>query len=509
MKKLFFIAILSSCLIDSIAQQFNIVAFPGNYPITYGAWCESLFNLKDDTIMLCTENFGTNTNPIYSSVALQTLKGTSFISLKEFKIQNQNIGYSRSKVVKINDTNYLNICQVFWYINNNPDSFKGYTKLIWVNPERNFDTIRTRDYYLNYDRISTIYNACVLNNRIYTIGRYSVNNTFAGENVFAACLNMEGDIIWQRDFGIANKSDVGWDITSDGKSKLLLGTNLNLTFLNGAVIKNDNVIFILDTLGNEILQKKMWKNTYTYIANIDPSNDGNYYFGGSQDTILEADDYSDRNSTIAKIDSNANIIWQRYFNDIPNRLKLMYNFDVLPNADVMITGSVNDNDGWICLLDKNGNVKWQHTYKSYDASTFNVLDCSLQASNGDFIFAGSANDSITNKQGSWIIRTDSNGCLVPSNCAPLSTQQIELDIDFDIIAYPNPTNAILQIKSSNGRSLHGALELYNNMGQQVFKTTLLYKTNTIQMSSFALGNYTIRYFDSEVKKWFVKRVIKN
>jgi Secretion system C-terminal sorting domain len=508
------IILFTFCLTSNVAysQQFNKTHFPGDTIANKGSWVLSMLPLDNDTIMVGVEFIKKTATSSNTAIRIQKLLGKSIVFEKEFEEPTKWVTYSKSKIIKINDTNYLNICPIIWYTGINADTPHVTTRLIFVNPKRNLDTILITEFYSSaINNLTGYYNGIYFDNKLYLSGQNSNPYNDKYSEIAMMCIDLQGNKIWETFFGTFNKYDGCSDIAISNNNKIIISAKLARVKNNmGDIIDEKNGIYILDTIGNILFQKNMWKSTHTYISNIRNSNDGYFYYGNRQDTIIGAFGSNDGIATIAKIDSLGIVVWQKYFVDNPNIDVNIYNFESLPNSDVMLTGSIGyDQEGWACLLNKNGNTKWEHTYKSFDSSVFNIIAASMQASNGDFVLAGTAIDSATKKQASWILRVDSNGCLVPSNCAPLSTQQIELDIAFDIIAYPNPTNAILQIESSNGRSLHGALELYNNMGQQVFKTTLLSNANTIKMSNFAIGIYTIRYFDTEVKKWFIKRVIKN
>lgn len=498
---------------SSRSQQFNFTHLPGNKLLDKYSWGLSIMPIYNDTILVAVDYAKIDNIHNRWATRLQKLVNNTIVFEKETSDSFQNISYLKSKIIKINDTNYLNLLCHFWYTGVNADTPHYNVKLIWVNPKNNFDTIFTKDFpsdSLTYTFVYT--NGVFLDDYIYLTGY--IGNLFDAKtmSILVSKFTPSGTNIWNKTYGVANKTDIGCQVATVGKDKILVSARTGKTNnSNGDVIDYKNSIHLIDTAGNLLFEKTMWKNTNSYITNIHNSNDGYFYYGNAQDTMLEADDYPDFNGTIAKIDSVGTIIWQKYFNEIPNTSKNIYNFESLSNSDVIITGSIGfDAEGWACLVDKNGVVKWQQSYKSFAGSTFNILACSMQAANGDFVFAGTAIDSATLKQGTWLVRVDSNGCLIPGNCAPLAVVQTELDFAFDINVFPNPATTTININSANSGFINGTILLYDINGKMVFEQAFHHqKTIQINSSNLPKGMYVLRYYDIDRNVWLNKKVIIN
>jgi hypothetical protein len=498
---------------SSKAQQFNFTHLPGNKLMDKGSWGESILPIDNDTILVAIEYLKIDNIHNRWATRLQKLVNNNIVFEKETSDSFKNLGYALSKIIKINDTSYLNIINYRWYTGINVDTPHNGAKLIWVNPKNNFNTILSKDFppdsitsTLNYT------NGVLFNDFIYLTG--IIGNVFATNtmNILVSKFTVSGINIWNKTYGVTNKNDIGYQIATVGNDKILISARTGETSnSSGDVIDYQNSIHLIDTSGSLVFEKNMWKNTNSYITNIHNSNDGYFYYGNAQDTMLEADDYPDFNGTIAKIDSVGTIIWQKYFNEIPNTSKNIYNFESLPNSDVIITGSIGfDREGWACLMDKNGVVKWQQSYKSFAGSTFNILACSMQAANGDFVFAGTAIDSAMLKQGTWLLRVDSNGCLIPGNCAPLAVVQTELDFAFDINIFPNPATTTININSAISGFINGSIVLYDINGKVVFQQAFHHqKTIQINSSNLPQGMYVLRYYDIDRDVWLNKKVLIN
>jgi hypothetical protein len=143
----------------------------------------------------------------------------------------------------------------------------------------------------------------------------------------------------------------------------------------------------------------------------------------------------------------------------------------------------------------NGNVVWQHYYKSYAATNFGVLCDAVELSNGDLVITGSASDSVSGgKQAIWLLRTDAQGCLL-QGCNPLGTVQLEPIQATQLVAYPNPTNSNIILQSNNGSLLQGAVQVLNAQGQMVYSVlqkTAIAKIN-IPLAKQPSGVYFVRY----------------
>ena len=500
--KYFFISLLVLIGFSSSAQYFNKIDFLGNYLYKNGEWGLSIIEYKKDSLILISDGkTGANLPLVYKS-SIKYLVGDSIIGEREISMPDTTISFAKSKILKLNDSvNILTLIVIYSTGISPNDTGYSYCKLFYIN-NKTLDTIKTVSLFGdNNNHHLWITRAEIIYNNIYLVGSSTPVSLHKTEFILI-CLSKEGIFQWQKIWSSTNQ----WN---DNYS--LAGYHKNCILIAGIKGNQSNIITKTDSLGNIIFEKTMWKNTNSYITNIHNSNDGYFYYGNAQDTMLEADDYPDFNGTIAKIDSVGTIIWQKYFNEIPNTSKNIYNFESLPNSDVIITGSIGfDREGWACLIDKNGVVKWQQSYKSFAGSTFNILACSMQAANGDFVFAGTAIDSATLKQGTWLLRVDSNGCLIPGNCTPLAVVQTELDFAFDINVFPNPATTTININSANSGFINGTILLYDINGKMVFQQAFHHqKTIQINSSNLPKGMYVLRYYDIDRNVWLNKKVIIN
>jgi hypothetical protein len=181
------------------------------------------------------------------------------------------------------------------------------------------------------------------------------------------------------------------------------------------------------------------------------------------------------------------------------------------------------NGGWLQKTDRNGDVIWRKFYKPYghDSSAyfFRLYDLDI-ASNGDIIAVGEYNPTLGSgliPQQGWLLRVDSNGCIVDSNWCGWSSVEVEptpqaWQAQNEIRVYPNPASDIINIEVSRFkyqdiRELQ--IEIYDAIGNNVnglchsdeggISTTgkeINYQLNINELSN---GIYFIRILDKENK----------
>jgi hypothetical protein len=131
---------------SSKAQQFNFTHLPGNKLMDKGSWGESILPIDNDTILVAIEYLKIDNIHNRWATRLQKLVNNNIVFEKETSDSFKNLGYALSKIIKINDTSYLNIINYRWYTGINVDTPHNGAKLIWVNPKNNFNTILSKDF---------------------------------------------------------------------------------------------------------------------------------------------------------------------------------------------------------------------------------------------------------------------------------------------------------------------------------------------------------------------------
>ncbi|OFX27463.1 MAG: hypothetical protein A2033_18245 [Bacteroidetes bacterium GWA2_31_9] len=183
--------------------------------------------------------------------------------------------------------------------------------------------------------------------------------------------------------------------------------------LGGSGYQTYILISKIDTLGNEIWQKKI-KNSSSYLYHgvensLKRTLDNKYILGGSSANI-----YSDSNSVfIAKFDSNLDTIWsKRYF--IDTMQSILYGSGITKNNEYLFVGvtTLTDPYGNVLLFktDLNGVILW---YKEYGNNLPNNGYKVVETWDNGYLIGGWTNNGVyTGYSGEWyLIKTDSMGNL--------------------------------------------------------------------------------------------------
>lgn len=147
----------------------------------------------------------------------------------------------------------------------------------------------------------------------------------------------------------------------------------------------------------------------------------------------------------------------------------------------------------------NGTVIWRKNYMS-DANRW----LKVKAIDGGILLYGvywfGLNSPNLNP---IIIRLNSNGEV--ESTTDIHFRQVEL------LAYPNPTNYILNLKLENSKGNYHALKIMNILNQSVYETSLSLNNNDLDMkidvSGFAKGTYFVQLIGTN--RQIVKKIVVN
>jgi hypothetical protein len=491
------------------AQSYSKTFLPTyNGSIYGGAWGRSILSVTNNTLLVQCVSGNGNVTTYTSKENLITI-GLDGTIVSQFNIGNDSTGIipMQGQFFRLNDSIIIIAGTYNWLtgVGTINDTVNEIIELNWYN--KNIEQIEKVKRYqgLNANNKSGAFCIQKIYNKILVCG-YSAPSYNTKNQAYILCLNDTGAILWQTYLGENNKEDIAFSSAPAADGGYLISARTDLTRYpiigNDDSIDANNSIYKLDSNGTLQWKKVLWRSSHGVIARIQPEGLGNYYIGNAQDTTWEADDKKGYTATIAKIDELGNIIWQKYFNDEPFAYKGIWDFKTLANGDVLLIGGVfgggnypGERTGWLCRMAPNGNVVWQHYYKSYAATNFGVLCDAVELSNGDLVITGSASDSVSGgKQAIWLLRTDAQGCLL-QGCNPLGTVQLEPIQAMQLVAYPNPTNSNIILQSNNGSLLQGVVQVLNAQGQMVYSVlqkTAIAKIN-LPLAKQPSGVYFVRY----------------
>jgi hypothetical protein len=174
-----------------------------------------------------------------------------------------------------------------------------------------------------------------------------------------------------------------------------------------------------------------------------------------------------------KIDSNRNKVWERtiadfVFNTTPAG---MYN-DVVESNDgnYILSGRIVNqfgpnsraNDyGLLAKISSTGDSLWAKGYTltadtSVDGAHMNTFNGVVANDDGGFTVVGESNELFNSGTGQqlWLMRTDSNGCITPTDCGVTKavTGIDEAWVGVEFLLYPNPANSEVHIQLSEAKA---------------------------------------------------------
>lgn len=465
------------------------------------SWGMTFDDVDKDTIKLIGNGPSGNTDSkIY---IYNIINDSSFVLLN--RIDGTIINHGLTVIVnglnRINDSIYTLACIYNHYnANNIVDTLKS--GLIFFNNQG--DTLYSRWFGENKRFIIRGFER--IDNHLFLLGTTKIIGD--GTKAYIVKTDLQGNLIWEKmltQYTIFYNNVI--HIAKTGTDGYLL-TGVHNSNANG----NNGGLYKIDSNGNIVWHKNLYKNANNGCFNIrEDTTDGNYFLSGNRDTIVNADDYPN-NGFISKIDSMGNFIWIKVFNEHPKILKNIWQYRILKNGDLIFCGERFENlgsnvhVGWICKTDKEGNIKWENTYKFNDSSSYNILSEIKQMPDGGFIATGICRDSITKYYGIWLLRVDSNGCLIPG-CFPTAVQ-VYPDEQMQINVYPNPTQGNFTIAYSKALPTKSSIKIMDITGRTIHtqqEQQGAYKTSvTLQQS---VGIYFLQIINDKGQQIFKQKIL--
>ena len=360
-------------------------------------------------------------------------------------------------------------------------SFKsGNTNKI-VTAKLDANTISYIMYSLNdslTDTISSLLIDCPVQNFYYRSSvKYDSRLYFMGiegnsslANLAILCTDTNGNRLWYKKY--TNKRDVPHSSTVDRYGNFLIsGTNwrgvppVDTAF--GWYAK-------IDTSGNFIWEKVMdgksaFPADYAYVTKAN----GNYFIwgwnGGGFPSQIQDSSYA----YIAQIDSLGSVKWRNNFLYTDKDKYCSVGSFVYRNNYLYANGNYETSEGWagytqyiaLIKLDLQGNLIWKRLFKQWYQGSRSF---SLKSVVDGFIICGSGKDTThtTGYSDAWVIKTDTNGCVIPGCNAHDGIVQI-INLEAFLKVYPNPASTELNIEITDEHAKAKNFFMYDNIGNLV------------------------------------------
>ena len=190
----------------------------------------------------------------------------------------------------------------------------------------------------------------------------------------------------------------------------------------------------------------------------------------------DSDDYQVYKASILKLDSALQKVWEIRFSDSTSYNSTLYDVEQLADGNFIACGiePVWGGDsanlyGWLVKLNIDSTIIWENRILAVSRfGTQSFLYDINELPNGDLLACGELDYTydvgITPIQQGWILRTDSNGCLL-DQCW-LGVNDVNPPDAIEVKEYPNPaTNEIIFETGDEGKPT--TITIYNLLGQKV------------------------------------------
>ncbi|MCU0434397.1 MAG: T9SS type A sorting domain-containing protein, partial [Bacteroidia bacterium] len=206
------------------------------------------------------------------------------------------------------------------------------------------------------------------------------------------------------------------------------------------------------------------------------------------------------NLVLRKTDSTGTIIWERTYINISAYVASTNRIHIAPNGLLYLattTASFSISKGLLWSFTPNGDSLWSVTYEStpgLDAYFYHLSPFP----GGGFLMSGFA-DSPTQYNNAWLVRVDSNGCLIPG-CLT-SVEELEQVGSGGLQLMPNPANERVTIILPE-QETGAVMQVYDVAGKLLLEQTLMSQHNfVIDCSVWHNGMYFVNVVTTEGKRF--------
>jgi hypothetical protein len=267
-----------------------------------------------------------------------------------------------------------------------------------------------------------------------------------------------GDIIWTKTYGAADVSETGREvqITSDG-GYIVVGDSMGLTNHQVYLVKTDS-------LGNLLWTRSYGGSGFDWGHSVKETPDGGYIIAGT---------FNMYDAWLIKTDPLGDTLWTRRYGSSGYPMDCARSVQLTADGGYILAGWTNSFgagsfDIYLVETAPWGDTLWTRTY----GGTSSDLGQWLQpTSDGGYIIVGYTESFGAGGRDVYLIKTDSSGNVVgieenARHSTPDALRSLQI--------YPNPSNGVVRIACSVGRSAKDEeLKIYDATGKLVKQFTQL------------------------------------
>ena len=501
LKKTLIVLFVGLCVFSAQAQQTFSKMFD-----VFGEWEGILapFQLNDSSFLVYgeTRNFGASDSTRFSRGFISKFSNNN-LSTKALIAKNK-YWYKPYEVYSLQTDRHILLFNVQY----DTSGTNGIHRLLDINHKGDTSNERIIECQDSSFGLTSSFN---LKNKIYLFGYKGLSSL----DPFAIlCTDTSGKQIWYKKF-IGKRTRASSVVLADDGNFLL----------GGYVYRGDGIsdsIFgwyaKMDTAGNLLWEKTMDFSSPYYLANCELSKYNNRYFiNGSNDPSLPVHYNKDSAFTyLLEFDNSGQILSYKKTITHPNKQRVFAGYFTYKNGFRYGIGGYYTDDGWagiteyimLVKLDLQGNLVWKRLFKQWFKDN---RAWSLTAVNDGFIICADGKDTThtTGFTDAWIIKTDTNGCVVPGCHLKDGLVQL-LNPELLLNVYPNPTNNQLNITITDNRAALKSAVIYDALGNQIYipQNTYTLKQITLNTTSLQAGYYYV-VIELQTGEKAVKKVLIN
>jgi hypothetical protein len=353
----------------------------------------------------------------------------------------------------------------------------------------------------------------------FIITGHGYNYLSGSHDILIMKTEYNGDVIWSKHYG-TNNTDYGYSVqpTSDN-GYIVIGSN---DIYNSGNTKSDIYLIKTNSVGDSLWTKTFGGTQSDYGYSIKETSDNGYILAG----YTESTGSAFRNMYLIKTDLNGDTLWTKTLGSANNNSK---GFSVCESLDsgIVVTGGITEFNGtntfaytYTVKLDANGTILWESKVLGEEGQSIE------ETTDNGFIIARKESGLLKLDQSGNMVwsqdfsgyeflsakETNDNAFIVAGRkgldplvikIGDLSSSLNEMNQDYNISLYPNPTSHQLTI-TTNQLTIN-KVSITDITGKTI--QTIKSNTNVIDVSDLSNGVYFINISTEKgsITKKFLKQ----
>ncbi|MBK7465642.1 MAG: T9SS type A sorting domain-containing protein [Saprospiraceae bacterium] len=281
----------------------------------------------------------------------------------------------------------------------------------------------------------------------------------------------------------------------------------------GLVIAFKNIPFIVkyDQNGNFIWRKEYEDPSYCEgFADGKLLKDGSLIFTGTRLKLFTAEDWQ---QFITTIDTAGNVIFKKIFlGGYKCETKHCVQDDsenLICAGQIIETIQSKGSKAWLIKFSYKGDSIWEKRYESNWSGRNARFENISKSSDGGYYLTGVNWIPENNSGRAWVVKTDSNGCIIPGCTTDFITER-EPHKDLFLLS-PNPTEDYVNVYINDAEFYDRKydLYLYDQQGRIVQRHVVQGRVTQVDLSSLSAGMYYYRIVDERNKVRQSGKVVVN